>query len=123
MATPPSPPGAFATGGGAFSAAAGDLDGDGDLDLAVANLMNSGADVSVLFNDGHGAFSQRVGYSTGDDARGVAVADFDNDGLLDLAVANQNSDTVSILRNTGAGYLQRPATFRSPARSWCGRLT
>jgi uncharacterized protein (TIGR03437 family) len=39
------------------------------------------------------------------------VADFDLDGRLDLAVANANSNTISILLSIGNGYFQRPQDF------------
>ena len=39
------------------------------------------------------------------------MADFDLDGRLDLAVANANSNTISILLSIGNGYFQRPQDF------------
>lgn len=42
-------------------------------------------------------------YDPGDNPRSVCVADFDGDGDRDLAVANFNSQNVSVLKNTGLG--------------------
>ena len=54
--------------------AVGDLDGDGNLDLAV---INSATDVvSVLLNHGDGTFvAPGVDYPTGDSAQALAIAD------------------------------------------------
>ncbi|HXG74582.1 MAG TPA: FG-GAP repeat protein [Candidatus Nitrosotenuis sp.] len=43
--------------------------------------------------------------------RSVAVGDFDGDSKLDLAVANFNSNNVSILLGTGTGSFGTAANF------------
>ncbi|MHC4732817.1 MAG: hypothetical protein ACYS6Z_19805, partial [Planctomycetota bacterium] len=48
----------YGVGDGPRSVAVGDLDGDFDLDLAVAN--EHAYHVSVLLNDGDGTFAQEV---------------------------------------------------------------
>ena len=80
--------------------AIGDLNGDGDLDLAVI-IRDS---VSVLLGNGDGTLQKKtVNYGTGAVASSVATGDLNGDGDLDLAVANAGSDNVSVLINTG-GY-------------------
>ena len=66
----------------------GDFNGDGKLDLAVANFVDSS--VSVLLGNGDGTFQVAVDYGTGSQGEplSVAVGDFNADGKLDLAVAN-----------------------------------
>ncbi len=85
---------------------AGDFNGDGRLDLAIANF-NSGT-VSILLGNGDGTFRAPVDYSTGlyttPDA--IAAGDFNGDGRLDLAVASELSGTVSILMGNGDGTFQ-----------------
>lgn len=81
------------------SIAIGDLDGDGKPDLAAAN---SSSNLLVLKNtsvSGTVSFFADAGYSTGTDPRSVAIGDLDGDGKADLAVANFNSNTVSVFRN------------------------
>ncbi|MCV5855888.1 VCBS repeat-containing protein, partial [Escherichia coli] len=41
----------------------------------------------------------------------IAAADFDGDGKLDLAVAQYNLPTVSILRGRGNGRFEAPVSF------------
>ena len=80
---------------------AADLNGDGHLDLAVAN-RNSHY-VSVLLNDGDGTFAAQVTYAVGSYPLYLFAADLDGDGDIDLAVANSNDDDISILKNNGSG--------------------
>ncbi|WP_273455337.1 FG-GAP-like repeat-containing protein [Nevskia ramosa] len=97
-----------AVGGGPQSVAVGDFNGDGKPDLATAN--NSGDTVSILRNNtapgaASASFILAASPAVGDQPASVAVVDFNGDGKPDLAVANYNSNTVSILRNgtaTGA---------------------
>ena len=83
--------------GGARSVTAGDWNGDGKLDLAVANFES--ANVSILLGNGNGTFQAKVDYATGQYPTSVTAGDWNGDGKLDLAVANGDSN-VSILLNT-----------------------
>ncbi len=89
-----------APGYGPVSAAIGDLDGDGKPDLVVAN---PGTDtVSVLLNTtALGAMtpslSAKIDFATGMHPEFVAVGDFNGDGKLDVAAADINAATVSVL--------------------------
>ena len=53
----------YAVGDSPSSVAIGDLDGSGDLDLAVANAVSG--NVSVLLNNGDGTFAPDVIYGAG----------------------------------------------------------
>lgn len=62
---------------------------------------------------GLGSFS-RVEYSAkGKSAKSIATGDFNNDGNLDLAVANEESNTVSILLGNGMGGFNEAQVFAS----------
>ena len=91
---------------GSRSIALGDLDGDGDLDLWVANSTDFiGEPNTVWFNDGNGIFSNS-GQALGNRfTRAVALGDLDGDGDLDALVGNcgrSEPDTVWI--NDGNGF-------------------
>ncbi len=94
----------FTTGTQPYAIAIGDLDGDGKLDLAVANYgLNT---VSVLRNTSTSgqidqfSFVEKLDLTTGNSPSSVAIGDLDGDGKPDLAVINQGSNTVSVFRNT-----------------------
>ena len=48
-------------------------------------------------------FENAVNYAAGDGPGSVLAADLDRDNDADLAVANYNSDNVSVLKNNGDG--------------------
>ena len=81
--------------------ATGDLDRDGDLDLAVAFTTSSGA-ISVLLNKGNGQFAPPANYNLCFSSSGVAIGDLDGDGDLDIADVNQ-CFTAGVILNDGRG--------------------
>jgi hypothetical protein len=87
-----------------------DYNGDGKLDLAVANGYSSNG-VSILLGNGDGTFQSAVQYATGLSPQSIATADFNGDGKLDLVVANGDptANSVSILLGNGDGTF-RPHT-------------
>jgi len=100
-----------------------DLDGDTDLDLAVAN---EGSDnVSILKNNGNGTFQTKVDYGSGDGPYSIFCADLDGDADLDLAVANAFTNNVSILKNNGDGTFQTKVDYGAgdgPRSVFCADL-
>ena len=58
------------------------------------------------------SFTQPPVYKVGSDAQSVATADFDGDGRPDLAVANADSSTVTVLKKVGLG---KPAIINTYA--------
>src|SRR5207247_1848872 len=94
-----------------LSIAAADIDGDGKLDLVVANYGDPNiippdpGNVAVLLGNGHGTFRAPLPFIVGTNPESVVVGEFHGDGKLDLAVANFDEKnfgpgTVSVLLNT-----------------------
>ena len=76
-----------------------DFDGNGTLDLVIAN--GGDQDDVVYTNDGNGNFSPRhtLGPSNAND---VAVGDFNNDGNMDIAVAASSPNLIYYGNGNGA---------------------
>ena len=83
---------------------AADLDKDGDMDIATSSSSATLNSVTVFLRTGAGTFAGPVSYPVaGVNPDGIAAADFDVDGEIDLATADQDSASVSVLRNLGSG--------------------
>jgi hypothetical protein len=95
--------------------AAGDFNGDGKPDLAVAD--GSGNVLSVFINNGNGTFATEVEYPTGSIPSSVAVGDFNGDGKPDLATANFSGNTMSVLINNGNGTFAAKVDYTTGANS------
>ena len=93
--------------------AVGDFNGDGKLDIAVANTGSS--NVSILLGNGDGTFQPAVNFNAGNSPTTIAVGDFNGDGRLDLAVFQHGvtgvAGSVSILLGNGDGTFQAPKTL------------
>jgi hypothetical protein len=88
-------------GSNPYGVSLGDIDGDGDLDIAVTNPYPD--NISILINNGSGSFTIKGNVYVGVDPYGISFGDIDGDGDLDIAVANLSSYNVSILTNDGSG--------------------
>jgi uncharacterized protein (TIGR03437 family) len=120
--------GTYPAGPAAVSIAAGDFNGDGKLDLAVANQgtrtqKNLDGSLALLTGNGDGTFAASVILATAEGSglgpSGLAVADFNRDGKLDLALTFSNESSPSgglaILLGGGGGTFQAPVVYSTRA--------
>jgi hypothetical protein len=84
----------YDTGDEPYSVAIGDLNGDGDPDLAVANGESD--NVSVLLGNGDGSFQSAVNYGAGDGPYSVAIGDLNGDGDPDKSLLLNLQNTCDI---------------------------
>ena len=107
-ASPPAP-GMFGTqtvatvGTSPYALATGDFNGDGKLDVLVAN---SGSNtVSYLAGNGDGTYAPKQDLTVGGTPVAISTGDINHDGKLDFVVAN-NSGSFSVLLGNGNGTFQ-----------------
>ena len=85
-----------------YAVVTGDIDGDGKPELVVPN--QAAASVSVFRNIAVpgtlsvSSFATRVDFTTGSNPFAVAIADIDGDGKMDIAVANNAANSISVFR-------------------------
>jgi trimeric autotransporter adhesin len=106
----------FVTGANPAAVAAADINGDGTIDLIVAN---SGSDtIAVLLNETPpgalaAAFLPQQSFTSGTGPQSIMTRDLNGDGKSDLVVANYGDGTLSVLRNVTAARSSE-VTFEQP---------
>ncbi|CAF4556084.1 unnamed protein product, partial [Rotaria socialis] len=99
----------YSTGSKPRSLNAVDVNGDGKLDIIVANYGSN--NVGVLLNIGNGSFAAQTTYPAGTGPAFVPAADVDGDGKPDIIVTNYGSKNIGVLLNTGNGTFAAQATY------------
>jgi hypothetical protein len=115
---------------GLVAAVAGDFNGDGALDLAVATAGGYSAlfNVAIFLGNGDGTLQSAQLYSInqsgGQPSSAIASGDFNNDGKLDLAIANVSNgftapdqSSVTVMLGNGDGTFQQQVYYALPCGS------
>lgn len=107
----------IAVGTNPTSISVGDFNLDGKPDIATANSGSN--DITILQGNGNGSFVTAAGspIGTGNSPQYLATDDFNLDGKPDFAVANANSNNVTIQLNTCPAQPCSGIAFSQPVGS------
>jgi hypothetical protein len=92
---------------------AADFNGDGHVDLAVANFTDNNLD--VFLGNGDGTFTAQPAIGVGLNPFSMTALDYNGDGITDLAIGNYHRytttdpGTVTLLIGNGNGSFSQPA--------------
>ncbi|MEI9918058.1 MAG: FG-GAP-like repeat-containing protein [Bacteroidota bacterium] len=104
----------FAAGDVPAGLAVLDFDGDGKLDVAIANSVNSSTTTISLYRNVSTIGSidfQRQDFQAALGPTDIVAADIDGDGKPDLVTTNVNSNSFSIFRNTSTTGVINTSSF------------
>jgi hypothetical protein len=117
----PAPGSPFPCGKSPNDIATGDFNGDGNLDLVIANTETPY--LTILVGDGKGGFapSPHSPFDTHSypHVHGIAVADFNRDGKLDVVTDSWGHDQILMFLGDGQGNLILPGqAFKTGKRPY-----
>jgi hypothetical protein len=103
--------------GVAWQLAAGDVNLDGNVDVASVNANKQS--VTILLGDGAGNLAIGGTYPTDPFALAVDLGDLDGDGDLDMVVSAHSGGRWQVYENDGNGSFGLPINYNAPDRASC----
>lgn len=97
-----------------LTCSAGDLDGDGDLDVVVGGVASASSDdLGVWMNNGDRTFADPDYYDLPSDRGDLAMGDVDGDGDLDVVAVGSalGNAPVVVMRNDSTGVLSSTTNY------------
>jgi hypothetical protein len=107
------------------SIAFGDIDGDGEREVLVANWFSGDFGppiVSIMEEDANGDYSIAFTVEADMRCRYASFGDVDNDGDLDIIVSNGVGDNVSVALNLGDGTFAESVQYGAGDGNWSHAL-
>jgi len=102
----------------------GDFNGDGNVDLAVANSgaapLGDDGNVCVLLGNGDGTFQAAKNFPAGKNPSFIAVGDFDGDGRSDLLVINPGDSSSGVIGGVSLLLAKPDGTLKPPVNILTG---
>ncbi len=108
------------TSGQPWMLAAGDLNGDGNVDVCSAN--SSGNGIGIHFGDGAGGLSAVVNKGAGTFPLAIDVGDIDGDLDLEIVASSYGSALWTLWENNGAGNFVNSRTLAASSAASCATL-
>jgi len=104
----------YAVGTSPVAVAVGDFNGDGNIDMAVADGGDASAGndggISILLGNGDATFQAALDIAADKNPVSIAAGDFNGDNRLDLALIDSNGN-VGILLGNGDGTFHSPVNY------------
>jgi len=108
------------TSGQPWMLAAGDLNGDGNVDVCSAN--SSGNGIGIHYGNGSGGISAVTNKGAGTFPLAIDVGDIDGDQDLEIVASNYGSATWTLWENNGAGNFVNPRSIPASSAASCATL-
>jgi len=92
---------------------AGDFNGDGLMDVAIAYSVSGSSTLQVLLNQGNGTFQPQAPttFPLPSTLSGIVAVDFSGNGVWGLVLGDANSGTVESIAGNSSGTLQAPVSY------------